>query len=164
MTQTPPTTAPLRALTWLTGLARPYAGRLSFALVSMILTGAIHLLLPKVAGLAVDAVLVERSVDGLRAWIFGLLALFVGSAALNYAEFYLLRATAARLLRDLRARLHGHLLRLTPVFFEKERVGELLSRLGNDVTAIGDVLTRELISAAQQSLMLVGAMALMLIH
>ena len=115
----PPAPAPLRALTWLAGLARPYTARLAFALVSMIVTGAISLLVPKLAGHAVDAVLLERSVAGLRNWIFALVGLFLVSAAFDFLESYVLRATAARLLRDLRARLHAHLLTLSPSFFER---------------------------------------------
>jgi subfamily B ATP-binding cassette protein MsbA len=154
-------TAPLRALTWLGGLARPYSGRLTFALGAMIVTGGIGLLVPKLAGRAVDAVMLNESLEGLRELILQILGLFVASAVIDFAEGYVLRATASRLLRDLRARLHGHLLTLTPSFFERERVGELLSRLSNDVSAIGDALTRELISGAQQSLLLVGALAMM---
>jgi subfamily B ATP-binding cassette protein MsbA len=154
-------TAPLRTLTWLGGLARPYSGRLTFALGAMIVTGGIGLLVPKLAGRAVDAVMLNESLEGLRELILQILGLFVASAVIDFAEGYVLRATASRLLRDLRARLHGHLLTLTPSFFERERVGELLSRLSNDVSAIGDALTRELISGAQQSLLLVGALAMM---
>jgi ABC-type multidrug transport system fused ATPase/permease subunit len=153
--------APLRALRWLWHLARPYAGRLAFALLSMIVTGAIGLLVPMFAGRAVDAVLIDKSTAGLRQWIFDLIGLFVVVAVLDFAEGYVLRATATRLLRELRARLHGHLLTLTPVFFERERVGELLSRLSDDISTIGDVLTREMISGTQQTLTLVGALALM---
>jgi ATP-binding cassette, subfamily B, bacterial MsbA len=154
--------APLSALRWLYGLARPYWGRLLFAGTSLVVTGAMGLVVPKVAGRAVDAVLVERSVERLRSWVLGLFALYALVAVVDYFEGYVLRSTASRLLRDLRTRLHGHLLTLTPAFFERERVGELLSRLSEDVAAIGGVLTRELVSGAQQSLMLVGAFAMML--
>jgi ABC-type multidrug transport system fused ATPase/permease subunit len=157
-----PRTAPLNALRWLYGLARPYWGRLVFAGSSLVLTGGIGLVVPAVAGRAVDAVLVERSLERLRSWVLGLFALYAVVAVVDFFEGYVLRATASRLLRDLRARLHGHLLTLTPAFFERERVGELLSRLSEDVAAIGGVLTRELISGAQQSLMLTGAVVMML--
>lgn len=152
----------LGALRWLYGLARPYWGRLAFAGSALVLTGGIGLVVPAVAGRAVDAVLVERSLERLRAWVAGLFALYALVAVVDFFEGFVLRATAARLLRDLRARLHGHLLTLTPAFFERERVGELLSRLSEDVAAIGGVLTRELVSGAQQSLMLAGAVAMML--
>jgi len=142
-------------------MARPYAGRLAAALLCVTATGAVSLVVPAAAGRAVDAVLIERSVDGLRAWVFGLVGLFAAVALLDFAQGYVLRATAARILRTLRARLFGKLLELSPSFYERERVGELLSRLNNDIGAIGELLTHNTINAAQQSLMLIGAVALM---
>jgi ABC-type multidrug transport system fused ATPase/permease subunit len=148
-------------LGWLARLATPYRGRLGVALVSMLLTGAAGLVVPRFAGQAVDAVLVERSVTGLRTWILGLIGLYLAVAVLDYLESYLLRSTAARILRDLRERLHTHLLRLSPAFFERERVGELVSRLSSDVGTIGEALTGSIVNAAQQGFVLGGALVLM---
>jgi subfamily B ATP-binding cassette protein MsbA len=153
----------LRALRWLYGLARPYWRRLAFAGTALVLTGGIGLVLPAIAGGAIDAVLVERDVERLRTWVLRLFALYAVVAVIDFFEGYVLRATASRLLRDLRRRLHSHLLTLTPAFFERERVGELLSRLSEDVAAIGNVLTRELVSGAQQALLLAGALTMMLV-
>ncbi|MBL8803064.1 MAG: ATP-binding cassette domain-containing protein [Planctomycetes bacterium] len=149
------------ALRWLARLALPYRLRLLLALASMLATGAAGLVVPKFAGKAVDAVLLERSVDGLRIWILGLIGLYVGVAALDYLEAYWLRSAAAQILRDLRERLHAHLLKLSPAFYERERVGELISRMSADVGSVGEVLTGSVVSAAQQGLVLIGALALM---
>lgn len=126
---------------WLARLAAPERGRLAIAFFSMLLTGAAGLVVPRFAGRAVDAVLVERSVSGLRTWIGALVGLYVVVAAFDYLEAYLLRSAAARVLRDLRQRLHAHLLSLSPAFYERERVGELVSRLSADIGTIGEALT-----------------------
>ena len=60
---------------WLARLAAPERGRLAIACFSMLLTGAAGLVVPRFAGRAVDAVLVERSVSGLRTWIGALVGL-----------------------------------------------------------------------------------------
>ena len=151
----------LRALGWLTTLVRPYRGRLAFAALALVASGAVSLVLPAVAGTVVDAALVEENLDRLGTVIGGLFVLFAVSAAFDFFETYLLRSTAARILRDLRVKLHGHLLTLTPSFFEKERVGDLISRLSTDVTAIGQVLTRDLVGALQQTLILVGSLTIL---
>lgn len=156
-----PAGRPGESLRWLLGLTRPYRGRLAVALLAMAVTGAVGLVIPQLAGQAVDAVLVERSVAGLRWWILALLGVYLGVAVFDFLETYLLRSCAERLLRELRARLHGHLLSLSPSFFERERVGELISRLGSDVASIGDVLTSNVVGAAQRALTLVGAIGLM---
>ena len=147
---------------WLARLAAPERGRLAIAFFSMLLTGAAGLVVPRFAGRAVDAVLVERSVSGLRTWIGALVGLYVVVAAFDYLEAYLLRSAAARVLRDLRQRLHAHLLSLSPAFYERERVGELVSRLSADIGTIGEALTGSVVSAAQQGFVLVGALGLMI--
>jgi subfamily B ATP-binding cassette protein MsbA len=151
----------LRALRWLLGLARPHRGRIALACGALILSGAVSLVLPAVAGRVVDAALVERSLERLRGIVLGLIGLFAVSAGFSYAETWLLRSTAARILRALRASLFDHLTTLSPAFFERERVGELISRLNNDVGSIGELLTRSLAGALQQALLLVGALALL---
>ena len=156
-----PPVRPAASLRWLAGLAWPYRGSLAVAFVAMAVTGAVGLLVPQLAGRAVDAVLVERSIAGLRLWILALFAVYLAVAVFDFLETYLLRSSAERLLRDLRSRLHGHLLSLSPSFFERERVGELISRLGSDVASIGDVLTGNVLGAAQRALTLAGAIGLM---
>jgi ABC transporter fused permease/ATP-binding protein len=155
--------APVGALRWLALQVRPWAGRLTVAFAAMLLAGAVTLLLPATAGRVVDAAVVERSLDRLEGVILALLGLFAFSALLNFVETYVLRSAAAHMLRDLRARLHAHLLSLPPSFFERERVGDLLSRLGSDVSAIGDVLTRNLVGGLQQALVLVGALVILVV-
>ena len=155
--------APIGALRWLAAQVRPWTGRLAIASAAMLLSGAVTLLLPATAGRVVDAAVVERSLDQLEGVILALLGLFAISAMLDFVQTYVLRSAAARMLRGLRARLHGHLLSLPPSFFERERVGDLLSRLGSDVSAIGDVLTRSLVGGLQQALVLVGALVILVV-
>jgi ABC transporter fused permease/ATP-binding protein len=150
-----------RALRWLASLAAPYRGKIALACLALMLSGGVSLLLPAVAGRVVDAALVEKSLERLRGIVLGLIALFAVSATFSYAETWLLRSTAARILRGLRARLFDHLTTLSPAFFERERVGELISRLNNDVGSIGELLTHSLASALQQALMLAGAIVLL---
>lgn len=152
----------MSALRWFAALARPFAARLSIALVALILGGAVSLVLPAVAGRVVDAAVQPKNAQRVNEIIPWLFALFAFQGALNFVEHYTLRATAAELLLRLRARLHAHLLELTPVFFESQRVGDLLSRLNSDVDEIGSALTSDIVNGLQQALVLVGALAILL--
>jgi ABC-type multidrug transport system fused ATPase/permease subunit len=152
----------LDAWRWLAGLARPFAGRLALAAGALVVSAGVSLTLPAVAGRVVDAALVEKSLVHLRAVIAGLLGLFVVNGVVTFAEVYVLRSTAALLLTGLRERLHGHLMTLTPAFFESQRTGDLLSRLSADVEQIGTALTQDLVNGLNQALVLVGALAILL--
>ncbi|MCI0340619.1 MAG: ATP-binding cassette domain-containing protein [Planctomycetales bacterium] len=146
---------------WFLGLARPYRGGLAGAFAALVVSGGVSLLLPAVAGSVVDAAIVEKSLERLETVILAMIGLFAVSGALSFVEHYTLRAVAARLLRDLRVRLHGHLLGLSMGFFESQRVGDLLSRLNADVETLGSLLTDHLLSGTQQALMLLGAVAIL---
>jgi ATP-binding cassette, subfamily B, bacterial MsbA len=142
---------------------RPYTGRLVLVGIAMVLSGSVALILPSVAGRVVDAALVEKSLDRLKEIILGMLVLFAISAGLGFFVNNLLRVTAAQMLKALRQRLHAHLLTHPPSFFERERVGDLLSRLTSDVGSIGEVLTSHLVGGAQQLLVLVGGLTILLV-
>lgn len=151
----------MSALRWFASLVRPYAARLTVALLALILSGGVSLVLPYVAGNVVDVALVKKSLDDMKSLVLALLGLFAVSGALDFVEHWTLRSTAAELLASLRARLHGHLLTLTPAFFESQRVGDLLSRLDADVGEIGSALTSDIVNGLQQALLLVGTLAVL---
>lgn len=147
---------------WYASLIRPYTGRLLVAAGSLLLSGSVTLLVPAVAGRAVDAALIERSLGDLNTIMLGLIVLFAISAALDYLESWLIQSAAARMLAGLRGRLHAHLLSLPPSFYDARRTGELLSRLNADVGTLGDALTRDLVNALQRTVVLAGSLAILL--
>ena len=51
----------------------------------------------------------------------------------SYAAGFLMTDVGQRVVRDLRERLFGHTLRQSAGFFSRQTVGELLSRLTNDI-------------------------------
>ncbi len=146
---------------WFLSLVRPYAARLAVALVALALGGGVSLVVPMIAGNVVDAAL-EKRAEAMKSIVFGLIGLFAVGGVLNFVEHYTLRSTAAELLMSLRARLHAHLLALSPAFFEAQRTGDLLSRLDADIGEIGSALTSDFVNGLQQLLVLVGALAVLL--
>ncbi len=90
-----------------------------------------------------------------------LVALFAVSAALSAAQGYLLGRTGEAIVFGLRRRLVERLLRLTVAEHERQRSGDLLSRVGTDTTLLRTALTSSLTNALGGALTLVGAVALM---
>jgi ABC-type multidrug transport system fused ATPase/permease subunit len=147
---------------WFVGLVRPYAGRMLVAWSALVLSGGVSLVFPWVFGNIVDVALGKRAGPfTLDEIVLGLIGLFAIQGVLAFAEDYILRATAARILTGLRERLHAHLLDLTPAFFESQRLGELLSRLNNDIDQIGSAITSQVVDGLQQGLVLVGALVIL---
>ncbi|GAB3041317.1 ABC transporter transmembrane domain-containing protein [Oleiagrimonas citrea] len=78
-------------------------------------------------------------------------------------RFYCITLLSERSLATMRSKLYDHLVRLDLGFYEKSRVGELISRLGTD-TELVQTLVGSVISVALRSVvMLIGATVAMII-
>ncbi len=149
-------------MAWLLGQARPYWPSLLIVLAALGVSSAVMLLLPALAGRVVDVALHERDLHSLQSAVLGLFALLLVSTAAGYVHGYMLRATAARVVRDLRERLHAHFLALDAAFHDSQRLGDLLSRLANNVAAVRDASTTTLVGGVQQGIVLAGALVIVL--
>lgn len=83
------------------------------------------------------------------------LALAVGLAVSHYTMFYVARTLQARVFVDLQNRMAEHLLGLSVRYFERERGGDLLSRLTADLGLVSNVLASVAGDLLIQSLRLV---------
>src|SRR5687768_10618131 len=155
-------TPPPVSLRRLGAVVRPYLRPLLFCGVLVTVQSAAGLIGPWLAGDIVDAALGNPSAGPLDRIVFLLVGVFALLGLLSYARIYLLDATSARILADLRGRLFTHMVCLTPAFHEQRRVGELLSRLGSDLTALQMAVTLEIPAGLQSVLGLVGTLAVLL--
>lgn len=143
-------------------LVRPYRKPVYVATALMWIGSGFGLLVPWLAGRVVDVALIDQSVGQLRQVVGGLLILFAVLGVLGAIENYLLASAGARLMRGLRQRVFDHLLALSPAFFSERRVGELLSRLASDLTALRSALTQQIPSGAQAGVRFVATLGLLL--
>jgi ATP-binding cassette, subfamily B, bacterial MsbA len=150
-------------LSRLFGLARPYLRSLLGVTAMMVLGSAIGLITPTVAGRVVDAALIDGDLQRLNRIVLALITLFAALGLVSYLENVLLRSTGAQLLRDLRERLFDHLVVLSPDFYERRPVGELLSRMGSDLTLVQAALTTQIPGGIQALLRFAGTLAILLV-
>ena len=143
------------------GLARPYWRLLAVGAVCLVAASGLGLVLPTLAGDLIDGV---GGGDGPELRRIGgvLVVVFIAQAAFGIAQGYLLTYAGERLVADLRRGLYRHLQGLSLGFFDGRRVGDLVSRLTNDATTIRGALTTNLLRFLEQTITLVGAIALVL--
>jgi len=142
---------------------RPYRGRMAIALAALLISSALSLVFPAVIRSLVDSVFVEQDQQLLNTITIGLILVFLLRAIASLVESYTLGSTGERITTDVRNELYQHLLRLSLDFHQTHRVGEFISRLTNDVTTLRTTLTRDLGTFLQQTLILIGAAALMFV-
>jgi ATP-binding cassette subfamily B protein len=132
------------------GLARPWPLQLAVdhAIGHRPLAGPLGTLPP--AGLAAVAAL-------------GAVALVATSGITGYLTSYLSGAAAERIGADLRAAVYERLLLLSPRFHDRNRSGDLVTRLTGDVSRIQDALVAWLVSALPDVLTLAGLLVVLLL-
>ncbi len=135
---------------------RPYWRRLALAGIILVFNSLASLALPLIVSRVIDSALVQGNLALLNWVTLFLLVLFAIQAVLGFGQSYLLGWTGERVVANLREELYGHLHAMPLRFFSNTRIGELLSRLGNDVTTIQTAVTDTLLSLLSNTIMLVG--------
>jgi subfamily B ATP-binding cassette protein MsbA len=139
----------------------PYWPQMAAASLALAFVSLVALALPWALRLLIDSVFVSHDMEALNKLALALVLLFVIQAGLSYVVTYLMSLTAQRVIADLRLALQKHLMFLPLRFFDEQRVGELVSRLTNDVTVIQSVLTEAPVNLLRQVITLTGGLTLM---
>ncbi|WP_116109103.1 ABC transporter ATP-binding protein [Lewinella sp. IMCC34191] len=96
--------------------------------------------------------------------IFTILAvLIVAQAPLSFLRVRIQAIVSERSMASLRKDLFAKILRLNIPFFERSRVGEITSRITNDITQIQGIFALTLTEFARQIIILIGAIIYILI-
>ena len=129
-----------------------YPGRLTLAAVSLLTAASATLAIPDGFRRIID-----RGFGGHGGHIesqFNYLFMIVGVLALATAlRFYFVSLLGERVVADLRAEVHGNMLRLEPRFFEENRPSEIASRITTD-TAVIETVVGSTVSVALRNLVL----------
>ncbi len=143
--------------------SRPYRRRLAAAILLTMIAAAVWLAVPMGVRALLDAVFQSNDVVLLNRMAFVLVGLFLLQSLLNFSGTYLLEWTGERVVADLRKRLYDRLARHDLQFFADQRIGDLTSRLTNDVGAIRTAVTSSLVELITQGLSMLGSVVLMVL-
>nr|MBC7245256.1 ABC transporter ATP-binding protein [Chloroflexota bacterium] len=123
----------------------------------------ISLALPWALRALVDSVFVSREQSQLNRLILSLLVLFLLQALFTFVQSYALTFVAQRVTVDLRRAIYDRMVGLPLRFLTERRVGELVSRVTNDITVIQAMLTETPIYLLREIITLAGGGVLMLV-
>ncbi|MDO8342935.1 MAG: ABC transporter transmembrane domain-containing protein [Cellvibrio sp.] len=142
-------------------LLRPYRLRIGFALIALVVAAACVLLIGQGLKQVIDKGFVAGSPELLNYALLGLLGVILVMSVATYSRFYLVSWLGERITADLRRRVFSHLLTLSPVFFEQNRTGDVLSRLTNDTTQLETVIGSSVSMALRNALLLLGGLVML---
>lgn len=144
-------------------LTKPYRARFYTATVLVLISSAIWLSVPLGLRELLDAVFEQGNSSLLNFLAIGLISLFVVQALFSFGGNYFLEWVGERVITDLRIKLYEHLHRLGFKFFAERRLGEITSRLTNDVGSIRTALTDSLPQLLTITFSFIGSITLMMI-
>lgn len=151
------------ALRRIYGLSRPYRVWLYASVILTVLASLVWLVIPLGLRSLLDAVFQQGNRHLLNLITLGLLGLFILRAVLSLVGDYWLEWVGERVVTDLRKRLYEHLHRLGFIFFSNTRLGDITSRLTNDVSSIRSAVTDSLPELLTQGFSLTGSVILMVL-
>ena len=139
----------------------PYRMRVVAAIVALLVAAACVLAFGQGLRSVIDTGFASADPSVLDRALFGVLVLAVVLAAATYARFYLMMSIGERVVADMRRAVFDHILSFAPGYFETVRTGEVISRLTNDTTLLQAVIGYGFSLAVRNSLLLVGALAML---
>ncbi|MFJ7992647.1 ABC transporter ATP-binding protein [Peribacillus frigoritolerans] len=111
--------------------------RYTMAILFLCLVNILEVIPPKLVGNAIDDMNNgSMTQEGVLKYVIYLLMVLIGSYLFGYLWSYLLFGGGNLVERKLRSGFMGHLLKMTPSFYEKNRTGDLMARATNDLKAI----------------------------
>ena len=156
-----------RALRGLLPFLRPYRVRMALALLFLVGAAAATLALPLALRSLIDGGLVSADpgarVMALREHFVALFGVGVALGVFSALRFYMVSWLGERITADLRNAVYAHVVRQSPEFFETTQTGEVLSRLTTDTTLVQTVVGSSLSMGMRNTVMGVGALAMLVI-
>ncbi len=142
------------------GYVRPYWRPLVLAGICLVCISLLGLAMPLAVQQLVDLVVVGQDFALLNRIALILAVIFVLRSAFGFVETYLVAWVGERVVANLRREIYDHLLSLSLGYFAGQRVGEIISRLGNDVQVIQSAVTTNLVILLQQLVTVVGVITI----
>jgi ATP-binding cassette, subfamily B, bacterial len=163
----PPAPAPARAgrlrpLRLLTPYLRRYPWQVSAALLALLAAAITTLIVPIAIRRMIDFGFSQQSANLIDSYFAVMIAVAAVLAAASAARFFFVTRLGERIVADLREEVFGHLVSLSPAYFDVARSGELMSRLTADTTQIKAAVGSAL-SVALRNLVLFGGAATMMV-
>jgi ATP-binding cassette subfamily B protein len=140
----------------------PYWRRLTLVLAISVASTALSLYLPYLTRPLVDVALLGRDAGMLRNFVLIFIAVGAAGFVLSVVSGLQYTRVSAEILFDMRRDLYEHLQRLSPRFYAATRLGDIVSRLNNDIGEIQRVAAETALAWVGNVLFLAGSLVILL--
>lgn len=142
--------------------ARPYWKGVSLILATILGISLLSLIPPLLIRDLIDTAIPERDVVRLNLLALGMISVPIINGLLGVVQRYASADIGEGIIFDLRCALYSHLQRMSLRFFTNTQVGELMSRLNNDVIGAQRAITGTVVTLISNAVSLVAVLFIML--
>lgn len=141
--------------------ARPYWFKLVIVLITMVGISLISLIPPLLIRDFIDHTIPARDTTRLNFLALGMVAVPLINGLLGVAQRYMSSFVGEGIILDLRSALYAHLQRMGLRFYTNTQVGEMMSRLNNDVVGAQRAVTGTLVTLLSNTFSIVTTLIIM---
>lgn len=140
---------------------RPYTGRLVLITLAGIAATATGLWQPYLSKLLIDRALLRHDFHALLLVAALMAGATIAGFALNVVSSYQYVRVSAQILFDMRLALYRHLQTLSPRFWARNRLGDVVSRVNNDAGEVQRISADTLLALGSNLVFLAGSASIM---
>lgn len=141
---------------------KPYAPRMFFALILMIIVTAAAVSGPYFVKLAIDEGIGAKDVNALRNIALAYLVVSVVQLVTNFYRVRIMSRVGQHVLYDVRTAMFEHLQNLSLSFYNRYSVGRVITRVINDVGTLREFITWAVLAIVRNLLGIIGTLVAML--
>ena len=141
---------------------KPYAPRMFFALILMIIVTAAAVSGPYFVKLAIDEGIGAKDVHALRNIVLAYLIVSIVQLATNFYRVRIMSRVGQHVLYDVRTAMFEHLQNLSLSFYNRYSVGRVITRVINDVGTLREFITWAVLAIVRNLLGIIGTLVAML--
>jgi ABC-type multidrug transport system fused ATPase/permease subunit len=138
---------------------KPYQGTFVVGMLFLILSNLTTLSFPTLIG-EMAKVIEGKSTYTINEVTAFFIVILIAQSIFSFLRIYTFSQVSEQAMRDVRKSLYTKMITLPVFFFEKRRVGELMSRITSDITQLQDVLSITLAEFFRQIFTLVGGITI----
>ena len=142
----------LRFLSYL----KPYWLKETLLFTLMIFGSVASLASPYILKLIIDKAFPSKDFEYLIKILVILFTINIGRIVATFASDYLYALVSNYIMRDMRMDLFRHLIRLPMNFFDKNKTGDMLHRINNEINTIQNIVTGSVLRFVNNSLTIIG--------
>lgn len=144
----------LRILAYL----KPYRMQFAFVFFAILLSAVIGLFPSLITGRIVDEALVGKNMALLIRLLLLALVTLIGSQAIGVLQSYINSYISQRIIFDMQNQMYSHLQQMPHSFYTNEKQGDILTRMDNDISGVGSVITNTLTTSVSSVATLIATL------